>query len=309
MEDLVLHGSLETTCPQGTLGRELSSGPKDSVEARPGWSSCILQLQNAIDISVPQYTPKIEEVRPLEGDNKDKDPDDVDDEDDHSLPVRGRGRGRGRGTRGGGKQQAGARPVDYTRKRRTLGLVFTDGRYQMQALEFDPLVEFDGELLPGMKFRLQPPVQVRRGVLLLTFGSIQRLGGFLPAPKDPAPPKPSGFALASAQGSLPALFSSPSSSLPSVSLPSHLPPVLPPTVLATSPIVSPSASTAVAPFSFPRSLATQSHVKTVDLSPLAALPSLPTSDDPSKLIVIDDDEINYDDYDCDDEIYLELTET
>jgi hypothetical protein len=171
--DEALHANLADVCPQGTLAPllpdltiELTGIEQATLPAGPG-SRHVLQLDSVLDISVPLYCPKIEvpEKPPRE--------EEVSGTGTRAVAASSKPAAKPGAAAGSSKQ------TDYNRRRRTLRLVFSDGRRSLVALELEENPAFDDELHHGMKYALQGPVSVRHGMALITRDSLQRLGGFV----------------------------------------------------------------------------------------------------------------------------------
>ncbi|XP_043202942.1 recQ-mediated genome instability protein 1-like [Amphibalanus amphitrite] len=71
------------------------------------------------------------------------------------------------------------------RASRALRLTLTDGVQQVSALECEPLPALSTASPAGLKLLLRPPLECRRGVLLLSAGSVSVLGGAVEELQDP----------------------------------------------------------------------------------------------------------------------------
>ena len=222
LRDAALLWDLREACPGGTLSQclppeqqpltDLCRVDRCQVSTAAGKSAAVLQLMEARDVSLPEYVPEIE--RPAK------------------EPSKGVAEGAPPAD-ATTTTAAAAKSNDHHRRRRTLKLVFSDGKRSIRALELDALPELDGELLPGMKFLLQSPVLLRHGLLLLTTGSLSRLGGYIPV----QPPASSSFSTNSSLSSLSSLSSyvTPVSSL-STLLPSSVGSVSSPQLRSQDPV-------------------------------------------------------------------------
>src|SRR3989338_3683753 len=131
--DQAIHSDVKVMCPLGTLTSLLSPSDQGLADLALVENTtlsifresdgCILQLQDAQDISVPQYVPEIE--KPVKESSKGTE--------ESSLSSSSSSSSASYTTSTRTKESS--LKTDYNRRRRTLRLHFTDGKRALSALE------------------------------------------------------------------------------------------------------------------------------------------------------------------------------
>jgi RMI1, N-terminal OB-fold domain/Recq-mediated genome instability protein 1, C-terminal OB-fold/RMI1, N-terminal helical domain len=166
-------------CSAGAIGVK-EFGPPSPLQN----CKLFVQLHDARDVSMPRLQKSEENEIQLEHEG-----DDGDDELGHDMPSVENNESVAAAAAAAEELEKKSRAnqncgANGGRCRRTLQLALCDGERTIVAIEFDPLPELDGELFPGTKFLIDgAKVVVRRGLVLLTAGSLVKLGGHMPEPE------------------------------------------------------------------------------------------------------------------------------